>query len=237
MKTIFFDLETSPMLGYAWQTWDARLLSIEQYTKLLSFAYKVNDKPTKVLSIRTHTERQMVCELWKLFDEADVLIAQNGDKFDVRLANRLFLKHGLKPPQPYKTVDTLKLAKKYFRFDSNKLDYLAEFLLGERKISTDFDLWAACMKKDEKALRKMERYCKKDVDLLVRIYEKLKPWHTGHPNSNLYNETTHRCPVCGGKTQKRGFMVTRVGKYQRYQCTECGAWSKGERIKHDKVIS
>jgi hypothetical protein len=31
-------------------------------------------------------------------------------------------------PEPYKTVDTLKIAKKYFAVSSNKLDYLCQFL-------------------------------------------------------------------------------------------------------------
>jgi len=238
MKMLFFDLETSPILGYAWQTWEARILSIERGTGLLSFAYKINDGKTKVVSIRTHTEKEMVHLLWSLIDEADVLCAQNGDRFDIRVANRFFIKYRMRPPAPYKTVDTLKMARKSFRFDSNKLDNLAEFLLGERKIQTDFQLWQDCMAGDKKALKRMEKYCKHDVDLLYRVYQELKPWHTGHPNHNLYDGTAHKCPVCGGKTQRRGFMYTRVGKYQRYQCVGgCGAWSKGEKIKHDKVIS
>lgn len=237
MNILYFDLETSPILGYAWQMWEAKILSIERGTGLLAFAYKINDGKTRVVSTRTHTEREMVKLLWKLFNEADVLCAQNGDRFDVRKANMFFVKYKLRPPAPYKTVDTLKIARKSFKFDSNKLDNLAEFLLGERKLDTDFSLWLDCMAGNKKALTKMERYCKHDVDLLYRVYQELKGWSTSHPNHNLYSGNTHRCPVCGGKTQKRGFMYTRVGKYQRYQCVECGAWSKGEKIKHDKVIS
>lgn len=237
MNITYFDLETTPILGYAWQMWDANLLSIEKYTGLICFAYKINDGNTIVVSKRTHTERQMVKLLWKLFDDADVLCAQNGDKFDIKVANKLFIQHKLKPPAPYKTVDTLKIAKKYFRFDSNKLDYLAHFLLGENKLPTNYDLWSKCMKGDKKALKTMEDYCIHDVDLLYRVYNLLKGWHTGHPNHNVYNGTTHKCPNCGGETQKRGFTFTRVGKYQRYQCKACYAWSKGEKVATEKVIS
>jgi hypothetical protein len=236
MKILYYDLETSPILGYAWMNYKTNLLSIEKESGLIGFAYKINDGPVHVLSTRQYTEKQMVKKLWKLFDEADVICAQNGDRFDMRVSNKLFVRHKLKPPSPYKTIDTLKIARKYFRFDSNRLDDLAMFLLGEHKLETNVKLWMDCIKKDEKALKKMEEYCAHDVKLLYEVYQKLKMWHTGHPNFNLYNESTHKCPVCGGNTQKRGFNYTRVGKYQRYQCTKCAAWSQGEKVNEDKVI-
>lgn len=237
MRITYIDLETSPLLGYAWQMWEANILSLEKDSGLLSFAWKIDDGTTRVVSTREYTERQLVKMLWKVFDEADIICAHNGDKFDIKVSNKLFLKYKLKPPSPYKTIDTLKIAKKYFRFDSNKLDSLARYLLGEQKVSTDMSLWLDCMAGDTKALLHMEKYCKHDVDIQYRVYQTLKGWHTGHPNANVYNGTTHQCPNCDSNTQKRGFMYTRTGKYQRYQCTTCGAWSKGEKIKSDKVIS
>jgi predicted RNA-binding Zn-ribbon protein involved in translation (DUF1610 family) len=237
MKVLFFDLETTPLLGWTWRAYEDNLLEIQKDSELLALGWWVAGDAPEVVSRRTKSERQMVRILWQLFDSADVVVAQNGDRFDIKVANTLFQRYGLNPPSPYKTVDTLKLAKKYFRFPKNNLDYLGKILVGETKHVTESGLWFACMEGDQRALRKMERYCLQDVKLLKKVYDKLKSFHTGHPNYNVYNETTHRCPVCGGKTQRRGFMVTRVGKYQRYQCMECGAWSKGERIKSDKVIS
>jgi uncharacterized protein YprB with RNaseH-like and TPR domain/predicted RNA-binding Zn-ribbon protein involved in translation (DUF1610 family) len=234
---LFFDIETTPLRGYTWQAYDSNLISIEQDAGLLSIAYKINKGKTEVCSRRLFTERQLVQKLWKLFDDADIIVAQNGDKFDIRMANMFFVKYGLNPPSPYKTVDTLKLARRYFRFGSNKLDYLSQFLLKERKIQTNITLWVECMNGDESALVQMERYNKHDVDLLYRVYNKIRMWHTGHPNHNVYTGTTHKCPTCGSNTQKRGYMYTRVGTYQRYQCTSCAAWSKGERIIREKPIS
>ena len=244
MKILFYDLESSPILGYTGQTYKTDVLSFENESGLLAFSYKVvdfedgkvTDGPVHNLSRRKYSEKQMVKELWKLFNDHDVICAQNGDRFDVRLANRLFIKYKLKPPSPYKTVDTLKLARKYFKFDSNRLDDLAFTLLGERKHHTSLKLWMDCLKGNKTALQTMEEYCGQDVELLYRVYMKLRPWHTGHPNHNLYSENTHKCPVCGGRTIKRGFNYTRAGKYQRYQCLECGAWSQGEKVNSDKVL-
>jgi len=238
MNILFFDLETSPILGFAWSNYKTNLLSIEKESGLLSFSYKVDDGPVHNLSRRGYSEKQMVKRLWKLFDEHEVLCAHNGDRFDVRMANKLFIRHKLKPPAPYKTIDTLKIARRYFRFDSNKLDDLSTFLLGEQKLSTGLKLWMDCMKGNKKALKKMEEYCEHDVYLQYRVYMKLRAWHTGHPNSNLYAGSTHKCPTCSGNTQKRGFNYTRVGKYQRFQCTKsgCGSWSQGEKVNEDKLI-
>lgn len=237
MKTLFFDLETTPILGYVWRAYEDNLLDIKQDFGLLCFGYAWNEEKISVVSLKDMSEKKMVKKLWTLFEEADVIIAQNGDRFDIKVSNALFLRHNLRPPAPYKTVDTLKLAKKYFKFTRNNLDFLAQSLLGEKKIETDKSLWFKCMQKDKEAFKKMETYCIHDVVLLRNLYNKLKAWHTGHPNHNLYSGNTHTCPVCGSKTQRRGFMFTRTGKYQRYQCTTCGAWSKGEKIKHDKVIT
>lgn len=237
MRITFFDLETSPVLGYVWRAYEDNLLGIEKDFGLLAFSYKIDDGKIVVVSRRTMTERQLVKALWKLLNEAEVVCAQNGDRFDIKVSNALFIRYGLKPPAPYKSIDTLKIAKRYFKFTQNKLDYLATHLLGEAKIATNSSLWFKCMKGDVEALKEMEVYCMKDVDLLYRVYLKLQMWHTGHPNSNVYNGTTHQCPNCGGNTQKRGFMLSRTGKWQRHQCTACGAWSKGEKLPTQKVIS
>jgi len=239
MQTVYFDIENTPLLGYAWSPYETNLLGIVKDTELLSFAYKINDGQIHVLSRRLYTEKQLAKALWKLFDEADVLIGHNGDSFDIKMANQYFIKYGLTPPSPYKSVDTKKMAKKSFRFAQNKLDYLGQFLLGENKISTNMDLWFKCMEGDTAALLKMERYNKQDVALLYKVHQTLKPWSTGGPNHNLYHGTTHQCPACGGKTQKRGPSYTQKGVYQRYQCVVpgCFKWSTGEKINKDKVIS
>ena len=237
MRKLYIDLETTPVLGYVWRAYEDSLLNIKEDFKLLCFAYAWDDDKVRVVSGREYTENNMVRQLWELFNGADVIIAQNGDKFDIKVSNALFIRYKLDPPAPYKTVDTLKLAKKYFRFTKNNLDWLAFSLVGEKKHETFKDLWFKCMDGDIKSFKIMEGYCAQDVSLLRKVYHKLKSWHTGHPNYNVYNESTHKCPVCGGETQKRGFLFTRVGRYQRHQCKSCAAWSKGLKINSDKVIS
>lgn len=230
-KVLFFDIENTPILGHAWGMYEQNLLTVVKDNELLSFAWCWNDGKIFVMSRRLFSERQLAKFLWKLFDEADVIIGHNGDSFDIKMANQYFLKHGLTAPSPYKSVDTKKIAKRYFRFAQNKLDYLAQFMFKEKKISTNLDLWLRCMAGESKAFLEMEKYNIHDVVLLRKVYDKLKGWHTGHPNTNLYSGTSHQCPVCSGNTQRRGLAYTRTAQYQRYQCVgECKGWSTGERV-------
>ncbi len=246
-KILFFDIEIAPSLGYTWQKWEANVLSYEREWYMLSFAYKWgHEKTTTVYALPDfstyakdkHSDKELVHKLWELFNEADLIIGQNSDKFDIRKANTRFLYHGLTPPEPYKTVDTLKLARRYFAFNSNKLDDLGDFLGLGRKVKTGgFDLWLGVMAGDEKAWDRMRKYNKQDVVLLEKIYNKFKPWHTAHPNITIKQTNVEPlCPACGSqKVQKRGYNYLMAYRTQRYLCTACGKWSKGASEKLEGV--
>jgi hypothetical protein len=134
------------------------------------------------------------------------------------------------PPAPYRQIDLLMTAKKKFRFPSNKLQYVAEFLgVGSKVKHEGHTLWVKCMAGDPVAWNMMKEYNIEDVHLLERVYDKLIPWLHNAPSLAVYVEgsTDYCCPRCNGKVQKRGFAYTALSKFQRYQCTSCGGWSKG----------
>src|SRR6185369_13287900 len=113
------------------------------------------------------------------------------------------------------TIDTLKAARRAFKFDSNKLDNIGRYLDEGRKIpNTGAALWRGCVEDgDPKSWRTMRRYCKQDTELLARVYERVKPWMVNHPNMNLYKAVRDRppgiaCPTCEStKTQRRGVLI------------------------------
>jgi uncharacterized protein YprB with RNaseH-like and TPR domain/predicted RNA-binding Zn-ribbon protein involved in translation (DUF1610 family) len=230
VKILFFDIETTPNVVYTWGRYEQDAIDVVDDWHLLCFAYKwFGEKETFAMNGK---EENMVKYLWQLFNEADVIVAHNGDQFDIKKVNALFIKYGMKPPAPYKTIDTKKVAKRYFRFDSNKLDDLGRYLgLGRKMQTGGFELWKGCMDGDKKAWKIMLDYNKQDVILLEKVYLKMRSWITNHPNLNLFNNEDHVCPNCGSnKIQKRGFSVSRTGKYQRHACQDCGAWSIGEKV-------
>lgn len=180
----------------------------------------------------------LVGELWRLFDEADVIIAHNGDRFDLKKSNARFIKHGLTPPSPYKSIDTLKIARAKFAFVSNRLNDLGKYLgVGKKLPHTGFHLWRGCMTGDRASWDLMRRYNARDVELLERVYLKLRPWASPHHNLTLYSDRPG-CPACqSSNVQRRGFNIARSRKTPRFQCGDCGHWYSEPAKKHDPAAS
>ncbi len=185
INILSWDIETSQMLTKVWQLrgneyieptriikdwfivcWSAKSLNGKMY----------RDRLTPKEAKEGNDER-IVRSLWKLLNDQDYIIAHNGDNFDLKKSQTRFLKYGLPLPNYFKTIDTLKVIKKHFRISSNKLDYVCKFIGLEGKINTGgIDLWDKCELGDEKALKKMSKYCDNDVRILERLFLKLFPY-------------------------------------------------------------
>lgn len=247
-RVLLLDIETSPNLGYIWGKYEQNVIAYENEWFMLSFSVKwLGAKKTEVFGLPDFTgyaknkdsDEKLVKKLWEYLDEADVVIAHNGDAFDLKKSNARFIYHRMEPPTPYKTVDTLKVARRYFKFNSNKLDDLAVHLgIGKKAETGGFKTWLGCMEGDMKVWATMKKYNKQDVVLLEKVYLRLRSWMTNHPNMNIINATINHCPNCGKKDIiKRGFAFTRVSMKQRYHCQSCGAWSQGGKIPCDNKIN
>lgn len=238
MKVLLLDIETAPMVAYIWGLWkeDIQPVRLIDDWRILTWSAKWLDKRTVLYdSAHLHdvkTDTALLQSLWELLDEADVVIAHNGRRFDVPKINTRFLKAGMLPPSPYKQIDTLAEAKKYFKITSNRLNFIAEFLgLGSKAETGGFALWDECMRGKKSSFRKMLKYNIQDVRLLEEVYLKLRPWMQTHPNVGVYSEAeVQQCAKCGSThIEKRGFSFTQTGKYQRYHCKSCGAWSRSRK--------
>lgn len=240
-KILVYDLETSPFLIEAWGTYDTNALRVLRESYILTFAWKWYGKGKPqclglpdfdLYKSEPHNDRELVKKLHSLFSEADILLAHNGDRFDRRKANARFLKHGLTPPAPCQTIDTLKIARKHFQNPSNRLDELGKLLgVGRKVVHTGKHLWFDCIDGDSKAWKTMKKYNRQDVTLLENVYDKLRPWADTHPNLNAY--ALEGCPKCGSDSiQRRGVRVTGVSMYPRYTCNGCGTWFRGKDSIH-----
>lgn len=179
-------------------------------------------------SVYRNTSEGMLENIHKLIDQADAIVHYNGRKFDMPTLNREFITHEFTPPSPYKQIDLYRTVRDQFNFPSNKLDYVAERLGCSTKYHhRGFQLWHDCMHNKADAWKEMEEYNTQDVIVLEEVYEKLKPWIKSHPNHSIHDASSLVCPTCGGTHyNRRGFSFTTVGKYQRYQCSDCGSWFK-----------
>ena len=247
-KILLIDLETSPNIAYTWGKYEQDALGdFIQERMIICFAWKWLGKPgIQVKAIpdfygykpSPKKNKKLIESLHSLFSSADIIVAQNGDSFDVKMANAEFVQYGLAPPPPYKTIDTLKIARAKFRFNSNKLDDIGHRLGLGRKVKTGgFDLWLGVMRGEKSAWDKMREYNKQDVILLEKIYMKFRPWTANHPNMNVFDGHPG-CPACrSANVVRNGFNMTRMGRKRRYHCMDCGKWSLGQLEKPGLTLS
>jgi len=240
MKILYFDLETMSINGDAWRRFDTNLIRVIRDWQIICFSYKwEGDK--KVSFVKPDdkdpfNDKEMIKTLWNLFDEADIIIAHNLNRFDVKKSNAMFLRRGFPPPSPYKKIDTLQVARSNFGLTSNKLDDLGEMLgIGVKVKHEGFmKLQDECMlNNSSKYWKKMKKYNDQDVNLLQKLYKILRPWVRNHP---INTSNIDGCPKCHSKSfQKRGFNSLGIYKYQRYRCNNCSGWfSDRKSIKTDK---
>lgn len=242
-KICFWDIESSPNLVTSWQI-NKQFISYDNIIRereIICLGYKfLGDKKVTSISLREYTEEEMLQQMHDLLSKADIVVHHNGDRFDLPMFNARAIKYGLDPLPPKQTVDTLKVARKHFRFNSNKLDYLGQYLGVGGKMPTRKGLWKEILagvmyselhNEDLSAetkglLKEMEQYNAQDVALLEDVYTVLRGYITNHPNAGLHSKHDVVCPNCGSQNvHKKGSRVTRTGKYDRFQCQDCGAWS------------
>lgn len=235
-KILLFDIETTPMEVYVWGLIGNKYIQPNNIIKdwnVLSWSAKwlfdskvLSDIQTPKEAIERDDER-IINSIWDLIDQADIIIAHNGDKFDIKKLNTRFHLNGLYPPSPYRSIDTLKVVKKSFSFSSNKLDYLSQLMLNRKKLDTNFKLWTDCLHGRREALTKMLSYNEEDVRLLEEVYMELRPWVKPHPNVNMFDDIDG-CPSCGSDEiePNGGYYTTVSNQYLSFSCKGCGSLSR-----------
>lgn len=243
-KALIIDIETSPLVAYAWGRRDVNIAlnQIKEEWCVMAFAAKwLGDPASKIIyKDKRHdkTDLKVIKAVWKLLDEADILITQNGQSFDTPKLNARFIMYGMQPPSPYKHLDTYRIARKAAAFTSNKLEYLTDKLCVKyKKLSHSkypgMELWTECLKGNMDAWNEMERYNKHDVLSTEELYLKIRAWAPPSTPS-IYTEQwpSMICRICGkaGKMQKAGVRVNRKSSLQRWKCQECGSFSTGDKV-------
>lgn len=233
MKILLLDIETAPNTAYVWGLFKENipLARLIDSGYVLSWSAKwLGQEEVMFDSLNRSSKKRMLRGIYDLLEEADAVIHYNGTKFDIPTLNKEFVLEGMNPPATCRQIDLLKTVRSQFRFPSNKLDYVVKALkIGEKVKHVGFEMWIACMNGDEKAWNDLEEYNRGDVIVLEKLYYKLLPWIKNHPNVGLHDGKQDACPNCGGHhLERRGFSFTAAGKFQRYQCKDCGTWSRAK---------
>lgn len=180
-RKLFFDVESSPNLVTTWRIGNKISIPAEAIVKeraLICISYKWSDSD-KVYSIAWDNgdDYKMLVEFSKIINDADEIVTQNGDRFDIKFLRTRCLFHDIPFNSKFNSIDTLKMAKSGFYFNSNRLDYMGKVLVDEQKIKTSYDLWTKIVfNNDKQALKDMQTYCNQDVLLLEKVYNKLQKY-------------------------------------------------------------
>jgi DNA polymerase elongation subunit (family B) len=214
-RILIYDIETSYNIVKSWRV-----------------GYKLNLNPGDIIH-----ERAIICVSWKWFgedkvynltwdknqddkflleqfievlNEADMIVAHNGDNYDLKFIKTRAIYHRLSMRINYNQFDTLKVAKAKFMFNSNKLDYISKFLGANGKISTEMKLWDdIILHKNSEALNKMLTYCDEDVRQLEYVYNILSSWD--NPRYHLgviQGKTKQTSPITGNVNIEKVTSVT-----------------------------
>lgn len=243
-RILTIDIETVPLESWTWGTWDQNvgLEQIKTEWSIVSFAAKWFGERKLIYQDtggtgvkRVRDDKKLLAAIWKLLDEADIVIAQNGIKFDVKKINARMLMAGLKPYSPIRVIDTLQVAKKHFGFTSNKLEWMSLYLTdtpkSKHKKFPGFELWKEVLNDNPAAWLEMQKYNKIDVVATEKVYLKQRPWIADHPNMGTFHADGPTCPKCDSPNiQKQGVRVLQQGKYTRYHCQNCGGWSRSKQL-------
>lgn len=252
---LLLDIETLPGEWYAWEPKQEYLSPIMQikdwsiscWAAKWLFADEVMGEVVSAKDAYARRDANILEHVWKLMDEADIIVTQNGINFDIRKLNSRFIENGFRPPARFMNVDTLKTAQSVFGFTYNRLDELGQKFGIGKKLDMSFQDWKNCLTNDqaaEDALQHKLEYCKNDVaPLLEDVYLNLLPWMNNHPNMNVYSELDQDvCRNCGSTQLRWGGKPyhTPQGLWESWRCTSCGAFGRGtgkdHKIKSTSIV-
>ena len=229
-KILFYDIETSQMTTKSWGLWNQNIQpsQITQDWHIICISYKwYHQKKIKHFLLdfnKSTTDDLEICkQIREVIMSADMIVGHNADKYDIKKINARLIYHNLEPIPPTLSVDTLKEARKVFKFSSNKLDYIAQYLgVGAKMDTGGIALWEGCARGDVKALKKMVKYCDMDVQILQDVYLRLRPFMKNHPNLSTDSENIS-CPKCGSyHKHKTCLRRSATGIFRRqYKCLDC----------------
>jgi hypothetical protein len=245
-RRLFLDVETPPIPVWVFALNDKSNARISHKNIVSGYSYGIicacwkwaGEKKVHSLDWgQRQNDKALVRGMIAAMDEADEIVMQNGNRFDVRWIRGRAIYHRLPMRPNYVTNDTLLKGRQKFHFPSFRLDYMGNHLLNDEKIPTSFALWKSIMEdRCVMSLGKMIRYCKKDVTLLEDIFDVMAPYL--EPVSSVARHICD-CPECGSsRTVVRKEYRTKVGHDRvNFVCLDCKHPHTVAKGRYDKAKS
>lgn len=246
-RILFVDVETAPATVLAFGRFNQNFTEdhvVDEGGYLLCYAAKwlgsdkIISNYIKYWDIQDKDDSILCDQLWELYEQADIVVAHNAIKFDHKVIQTRCAANYLPPLPKVKVVDTLQMAKKHLRLPSNKLDSIGSYFGLGRKLDTGgIKLWADVLQGDADAMSKMLEYNEQDVNLLEKVYLRLRHLGSDANYAMWYNDEYLRCPSCGSEAVEETGRSVKMGvsSYDEYRCDDCGAVHRSRQNTVSKV--
>lgn len=245
-KLLFWDVETSfihVVTHYIGSKVSINSSQVIKDKRIICISYMAEGwkKARTLYWDKNQDDKQLLKEFCNIAREYDVLVAQNGDSFDIKVLTGRLFQQGLPSLNNIMTLDTLKMSRQNMRLTSHKLDYKSKLIGEGGKYEMHMTDWLRVEKGDKKALKKMGHYCEIDVLELQKVFWALLPYCNKLPVQLgvLASNDRNSCGLCGSTDLKRnGTRPSSSGLKQRWYCGECGNDWTDTRLKSttDKLI-
>lgn len=238
-KRLFFDIETSYNIVKSWRVGYNLTVQpddIIHERAIISIAWKwEGEDATYCMSWNKGDDKELVKKFVELLNEADEIVGHNIERYDTTFIMTRALKHGILALPKYNQYDTLKKAKTYFNFNSNKLDYIAKFLGLEGKYKhSGMKMWDDIILYDlfgtgtqsqrNESMKEMMHYNMMDVIQTEEVFNRLRIYtdHNVH-HGVILGKPKFTCPNDGSENVELiKTYVTKTGYIKRImRCNDC----------------
>jgi uncharacterized protein YprB with RNaseH-like and TPR domain len=169
MRIVYFDIETSNLNA--------------NYGVVLCACF-LEDATGKIKTYRIDAyrgfkkdpanDKQLVIDIKKEIEEADILVSYNGKRFDIPFINARLAYWGIDTIRVPKHIDLYSVIKWHYRLSDYKLQTASYFWQTEnQKTIVDGMHWVRALI-SKKSMDYIVQHCEQDVKVLKEVFEKVK---------------------------------------------------------------
>lgn len=206
-KILIYDIETSRVRAWIWWT-GKQYISHDQLIdepKIITVSWKwLGSETVEHLTWdKNHSDEELMRKFIEVYNQADMVIGYNNDRFDNRWINARAMKYDLPINTYVRSYDIMKEEKRVFRTPSYSMSYMAKFSnvthkQGHEGITMWNKIQTGTPEEQEEYLAKMVEYNVGDIVSTEELYIRLRKYfgHKMHLGV-LYGGEKFSCPDTG----------------------------------------
>jgi DNA polymerase elongation subunit (family B) len=208
-KILIYDIETPRLRGELW--WSGKQFvngnDIIDEPSIISISWKWfgEDKIHAAnWDLKTQDDKEMMKEFLEYYNQAEVVVGINNDRFDNRFINLRAAKHRLDVNTFVRSIDIQKQAKRLFRMPSYSLKYMGAFfgIPLQKQNHEGLVMWQmiqyGTMPERIEYMKKMIAYNVGDIQATEGLLMRLMPFLNLHSHLGvLHGSPKFGCPMCG----------------------------------------